>query len=341
MSHLNILLVVLALAITGALSELCHPQDKQTLLQIKKELGNPDSLSSWIPTNDCCKDNWEAISCGTEADSYRVYALVLKDLNLPKPYPIPPSIGNLPYLKFLSISFTQNIGIIPNIVGPIPPTITKLTMLRQLTITNTNISGHIPYFLSQIKTLDSIDLSYNKLSGYLPTWLPSLPNLISINLDSNRFSGPIPDSFGSFRKGFWLLSLAKNRLTGKIPATFAKLDGDIVDLSMNKLDGDASLLFGPRKYTMKIFLQYNMFAFDFGKLEFPKTLVMLDVSHNRIYGTLPKGLATLKNLVSLDVSYNNLCGKIPQGGNMKFFTEYVYAHNKCLCGSPLPSCKHF
>ncbi|KAK7400239.1 hypothetical protein VNO78_11440 [Psophocarpus tetragonolobus] len=231
MSHLSILLVFLALAFTGALSELCHPQDKQALLQIKKEFGNPDSLSSWIPTTDCCNENWFGVSCSTQTESYRVFWLKLYALNLPKPYPIPPSFGNLPYLKYLSISSTDNI------VGPIPPTIAKLTMLRELTVKNTNLSGPIPHFLSQIKTLESIDLSFNKLSGNLPAWLPSLPNISSINFDSNSFSGTIPDSFGSFRKGFSLLSLSSNRLTGNIPTTFAKLDVEIVNLSANKLEG--------------------------------------------------------------------------------------------------------
>ncbi|KAK7400237.1 hypothetical protein VNO78_11438 [Psophocarpus tetragonolobus] len=335
MSHLSIGVVLLVLAFTPALSELCNPQDKKVLLQIKKELGNPSNLSSWNPTTDCCDNNWEGVTCGAQDQSYRVYVLDLTDVYLPKPHPIPPSIGNLPYLKMLRFNM------IPNMVGTIPPIIAKLTNLRSLSITYTSISGQIPLFLSQMKTLESIDFSYNKLSGNLPHWLPSLPNIFSLSLDRNRFSGPIPDSFGSFPEGFTYLTLSGNRLTGNIPATLAKLDLKIVDLSKNMLEGDASLLFGSAKHTERIYLANNRFSFDLGKVGLSKILMILDVSHNRLYGTLPKRLPSLKHLIWLDVSYNNLCGEIPQGGNMKDISDSAYAHNNCLCGSPLPTCKRF
>lgn len=71
-----------------------------------------------------------------------------------------------------------------------------------------------------------------------------------------------------------------------------------------------------------------------------KTLEILDLSHNHLYGTLPEGLTSLKNLGFLDVSYNNLCGKTPRGGRLQKIDVSSYSHNKCLCGSPLPKCKH-
>ncbi|KAG5057775.1 hypothetical protein JHK82_012755 [Glycine max] len=324
MSRLSILILLLiVLSFSSALSELCNPRDKQVLLKIKKELGNPTTLSSWLPTTDCC-NNWVGVSCDTVTQTYRVDNLDLSDLNLPKPYSIPFSIGNIPYLEFLSITGT------PNIIGTIPPTITKLTKLRNLYIKYTNVSGQIPRFLSQIKTLEFLDLSYNKLSGNLPAWLPSLPNLVGISFDGNRISGAIPDSFGYFPKSFVMLSLSRNRLTGKIPATLAKLDVKFVYLSKNMLEGDASLLFGSEKHTRHMYLGNNSFAFDLGKLGLSKTLEGLDLSHNRLYGTLPKGLTSLKDLYYLDVSYNNLCGKIPRGGKLQEFDASTYAHNKCF-----------
>ncbi|KAK7400233.1 hypothetical protein VNO78_11434 [Psophocarpus tetragonolobus] len=328
------ILILIVLSVSPALSELCNPEDKQVLFQIKKELGNPSSLSSWLPSTDCCND-WVGVSCSFQTHPNRVKNLQLYNLNLPKPYLIPLSIGNLPYLEFIAI--TNN----PNIVGTIPPTITKLTKLRDLYIRDTNISGHIPHFLSQIKTLRFIDFSNNKLSGNLPSWLPSLPNLYAISFENNRISGTIPASFGSFSKSFALMMLSNNRLTGKLPATLAKLNLKIVNLSQNKLEGDASMLFGSWKRTENINLANNMFAFDLGKVGLSKMLESLHLSHNRIYGILPKELTSLKSLIWLDVSYNNLCGQIPQGGKLQTFDASFYAHNKCLCGSPLPSCKHF
>ncbi|KAK7400235.1 hypothetical protein VNO78_11436 [Psophocarpus tetragonolobus] len=328
-----IILLLIALSFTPALSEQCHPQDKQSLLQIKKELGNPSNLSSWLPTTDCC-DNWKGIHCtATQTQAYRVYWLELYDLNLPKPYPIPPSIVNLPYLQYLLITNTDNI------VGTIPPSITKLTQLRRLHIRYTNVSGPIPEFLSQMKTLEYILLANSKFSGTLPSWLPSLPKLTGIFIEGSDISGTIPDSFGSFSNVFRQMILSGNRLIGKIPATLGNLNLQVLDLSENMLEGDASMLFKAGKHMEQIYLNNNLFSFDFGKVEFSKTLKMIDISNNRIYGTLPKELTSLMHLQSFNVSYNNLCGEIPRGGGLKYTYESSYAHNKCLCGAPLPSCK--
>ena len=333
MSHLSILfLLLVALSFTPALSELCNPLDKQALLQIKRELGNPTNLSSWNPKTDCCNNNWVGVSCDTVTPTYRVDNLDLSEIYLTKPYPIPPSIGNLPYLKFLFITNS------PNIVGTIPTTITKLTKLRELYIRYTSVSGQIPHFLSQMKTLQFLEFSNCKLSGNLPTWLPSLPDLYGVAFDNNRISGAIPDSFGFVSKRFGYMTLSGNRLSGKIPSSLGKLDLKTVDLSRNKLEGDASVLFGSEKRTEMIYLAHNLFAFDFGKVRVPKVLDSLDVGHNRLYGTLPKGLTSLKNLYRFDVSYNKLCGEIPRGGKLQEIDESFYANNKCLCGSPLPAC---
>ncbi|KAK7400226.1 hypothetical protein VNO78_11427 [Psophocarpus tetragonolobus] len=327
------ILIVVLLYFTPALSEeLCNPQDKQVLLQIKNQLGNPATLSSWIPTTDCCNGTWQGVSCDTDTQTYRVNNLDLSNLNLPKQYPIPSSISNLPYLNFLSIRS------IPNLIGSIPPAIAKLTQLRYLYITHTNVSGAIPHSLSQIKTLVTLDFSYNALSGTLPASLSSLPNLVGITFDGNRISGAIPDSYGSFSKLFTAMTLSRNRLTGKIPATFANLNLAFVDLSRNMLEGDASVLFGSDKNKQKIKLAKNLFAFDLGKVGLSKNLNGLDLRNNRIYGALPQALTSLKFLHSLNVSFNNLCGEIPLGGNLQRFDVSSYANNKCLCGSPLPAC---
>ncbi|KAK7363233.1 hypothetical protein VNO77_05367 [Canavalia gladiata] len=328
-----LLLPLVLLLIPTTLSQQCNPQDKKALLQIKKELGNPTSLSSWLPTTDCCNRTWQGVLCDTDTKTYRVNNLDLSDLNLPKPYPIPPSIANLPYVNFLSIRNN------PNLVGVIPPAIAKLTKLHYLYISHTNISGNIPDFLSQIKSLVTLDFSYNTLSGTLPASISTLPNLVGITFDGNRLSGPIPESYGSFSKLFTSMTISRNQLSGKIPASLANLNLAFVDLSRNMLQGDASVLFGSQKNTQKIILAKNSLAFDLGKVGLSKNLEGLDLRNNHIYGTLPEGLTALKFLHRLNVSFNSLCGEIPQGGNLQRFDVSSYLYNKCLCGSPLPPCK--
>jgi len=315
--------------IIPSLSEKCNQLDKKALLQIKQEFGNPTKLSSWDPTNnDCCNDKWKGVSC----DSDRVANLGLDDLNLPKPVPFPPSITNLPFLADFSLSR------IPNLVGTIPPSISKLTQLEYLTLSHTSISGEIPNTLSQIKTLLSIDFTNNKLTGPLPATLSSLPKLERISLDGNQLTGTIPESYGSFPKSFMSMTISRNLLSGKIPASLVKLNLEHLDLSLNALEGDASVFFGSKKKTQHIMLGMNSLAFDIGKVGLSKYLETVDLRNNKIYGTLPKGLTKLMFLGEFNVSYNSLCGEIPIGGELQRFDEYCYAHNVCLCGSPLQPC---
>ncbi|XP_004493557.1 polygalacturonase inhibitor-like [Cicer arietinum] len=316
-----------------ALSEKCNPQDKKALLRIKKELNNPYVLASWDPHTDCCE--WYCIEC--DEKTHRITALTIQssvpDTNLSGH--IPPSVGDLPYLE--NLEFHK----FPRLTGPIQPTIAKLTNLKYLLITWTNVSGPIPSFLSQLKNLQLLHLSFNNLTGPIPPSLSQLSNLLSLKLDRNKLTGPIPDSFGSFKKPGPDIILSHNQLSGPIPASLGQLDPERIDFSRNKLEGDASMLFGSKKRTQILDVSRNLLSFDFSKVDFPKqSLIWLDLNHNKIYGNIPVALTKVENLQQFNVSYNSLCGKIPQGGELqKRFDEYAYFHNKCLCGPPLPPCK--
>ncbi|CAK8578084.1 unnamed protein product [Lathyrus sativus] len=320
-----VLLILTARHSTLSLSEQCNLYDRNTLLQIKKELGNPTKLSSWNPTTDCC-DNWYGVSCDYNTSLYRVIHLGFDNLDLPQPVQIPPSITNLPFL--LCLSLDNN----PNLVGTIPPTIANLTRLEYFFLSHTSISGEIPNTLSKNKRLLSLDFSNSKLTG-------PLPNIGGIIFSGNKLTGTIPESYGSFPESFTVLNLSRNRLSGKVPASLAKLNLLFVELEHNMLEGDASVFFGSKKSTFKILLGKNSFSFDIGKVGLSKDLRALDLSNNKIYGSLPEGLTKLKYLHELNVSNNNLCGQIPKGGEMQRFDDSSYAHNKCLCGSPLVACK--
>jgi Leucine-rich repeat (LRR) protein len=305
MSTKLFLLLILLSHVASSLSEGCHPQDKKALLQIKKELNNPTLLSSWNPHTNCCDDSsWYGVICAPSSN--RVFSLLF-EANDEISSTFPPSIGNLPTLEHILLYK------LPNLIGSIPQSITKLTNLKSLTISATGISSAIPNYIAKLKSLTFLDLSENHLSGKLPPNLFHLPNIEAMYLQNNKLTGPIPSSL-------------------------ARLNSSVVDLSHNWFEGDASMFFGFAKKTETIDLSWNMLAFDMGRLEFPKTLKHLDVSHNRVYGKLPEGVT---NLEWLDVSYNRLCGEIPKGGIVQAMGKKSFSHNKCLCGSPLPSCKKY
>ncbi|MED6158006.1 hypothetical protein PIB30_028828 [Stylosanthes scabra] len=320
--------VLLVSAAVGA-KERCNPQDKKALLQLKKDLNNPYVLASWNPDEDCC--TWYCVECDSKTNriiTFSIYLSVPEGKNFTAQ--IPNSIAGLPYLQTLELHH------LPYLTGPLNPAIAKLTNLNFIRITRTNISGPVPAFLGQLKNLNFLDLSFNNLTGSIPPELAQLPKLETLHLDRNHLTGPIPPSFGSFKSNNPYVYLSHNNLSGPIPPSFLKLNFTTLDLSRNKLVGDASGLFGADKGTQTIDLSRNQFAFDLSKVKFPKTLIYLDLNHNKIYGEIPAQLTSL-DLQFLNVSYNRLCGKIPVGGRLQDQDVYSYLHNKCLCGSPLPN----
>ncbi|KAL6273064.1 hypothetical protein ACE6H2_023756 [Prunus campanulata] len=195
---------------------------------------------------------------------------------------------------------------------------------------------------SALKNLTFLELSYNNLTGSIPNSLSQFSNLDTLHLDRNKLTAllacPIPKSFGEFHGSVLALYLSHNQLSGKIPTSLAKLDFSTIDFSRNKLEGDASMLFGLNKTTQKVDLSRNLLEFDLSKVKFSKSLSSLDLNHNKITGSIPVEL-TQGDLQYLNVSYNRLCGQIPVGGKLQSFDSSTYFHNRCLCGTPLPSCK--
>nr|AAP92912.1 polygalacturonase-inhibiting protein [Pyrus hybrid cultivar] len=309
-----------------ALSDLCNPDDKKVLLQIKKAFGDPYVLASWKSDTDCC--DWYCVTCDSTTNRINSLTIFAGQVS----GQIPALVGDLPYLE--TLEFHKQ----PNLTGPIQPAIAKLKGLKFLRLSWTNLSGSVPDFLSQLKNLTFLDLSFNNLTGAIPSSLSELPNLDALRLDRNKLTGHIPISFGQFIGNVPDLCLSHNQLSGNIPTSFAQMDFGSIDLSRNKLEGDASVIFVLNKTTQIVDLSRNLLEFNLSKVEFPTSLTSLDINHNKIYGSIPVEFTQL-NFQFLNVSYNRLCGQIPVGGKLQSFDEYSYFHNRCLCGAPLPSCK--
>ncbi|KAE8653470.1 hypothetical protein Csa_006926 [Cucumis sativus] len=194
--------------------------------------------------------------------------------------------------------------------GPIPKSISKLSILHILDLSNNDLVGTIPTEMGQLMGMvnslktpvtssDIIPVVFSTFLGNLThlivNWkksfisLPAGPNLdiyVLLDLSGNHLSGQIPTSIGDL-KSIKLLNLADNNLSGNIPSTF-------------------------------------------GNLEHVETL---DLSHNKLSGSIPKSLAKLHQLAVLDVSNNQLTGRIPVGGQMSTMNILsYYANNSGLCG---------
>lgn len=321
------LLITTSSFITSQSAELCHPIDKNALLQIKAHLGpNTTFFSSWQPNTDCCH-TWINVGCNSRTN--RVNYLSIGQNN--------ELIGEIPriiwQLTGLEILYFNDM---PGLTGRIPLSISNLINLQELNLFRTNLSGKIPSFLGHLNNLTLLNLSENQFSGLIPGSLCRLTNLRQLNLFKNKLTGSIPESFGSFKNNL-ALQVQDNYLSGLIPKSLSQAGFSWLDLSNNQFTGDASFLFR-NKNLILIYLKNNAFSFNFSKVVFNLRLRGLDVSHNMIYGSLPKQLSQLP-LEVFNVTYNQLCGQIPTGNWLTRFRADSFGNNKCLCGGPLKACK--
>lgn len=217
---------------------------------------------------------------------------------------IPPSLGQVPRLRVLSLS--QN-----NLKGHIPSQIGGLVCLEQLDLSYNNLSGQIPMEIGNLKSLTILDLSGNEIEGNLPYSIGLLQDLQKIDLNSNRLTGEVPSVLGNLKR-LVLLDLSHNFLSGPIPEALSSL----VVLEYFVFDGN------PLKTRIPLFIgslkKLKSVSFSGCDLIGPipncfatlKNLTALSLDNNSLSGPFPTSLGSLLNLDQLNLSYNNLSGVI-------------------------------
>jgi Leucine-rich repeat (LRR) protein len=153
---------------------------------------------------------------------------------------IPPEIGNLTNLTYLSLGFNQLTGEIPpeignltnltnlvlwgnQLTGSIPPEIGNLTNLTELYLFNNELTGSIPPEIGNLTNLINLNLRSNNLTGSIPPEIGNLTNLIGLFLYDNQLTGEIPPEIGNLTNLTWLW-LYNNQLTGEIPESICDLN---------------------------------------------------------------------------------------------------------------------
>ncbi|KAJ3687800.1 hypothetical protein LUZ61_016964 [Rhynchospora tenuis] len=276
--------------------------DGAVLLKIKEQLGNPEALSSWAKGLDFCNGSgniypYTYIGCtSTGRVSYLGFAsFPTSDV------PFPNEICRLTELEVLFIDHVFGFN------GPLPSCINKLVHLDTILIHRTSLSGHLPDF-HNLNNLTYLEISQSGISGPIPPSLSSLPNLQTLDLHWNDLNGTIPPALVHLPTA--ALYLNDNSLSGELPRCYGEVNIRAIDVSTNRLTGDASFLFGKDKTFTYINLSKNQFTFDLSYIEIPENLTFLDISFNGIYGKVPDSLATARDskLVSVDLKFNPLCG---------------------------------
>ncbi|CAL4980029.1 unnamed protein product [Urochloa decumbens] len=216
------------------------------------------------------------------------------------------SLGNCRQLQKLGISenhFTSG-SLNPNHLGNLS---TNLVIFEA---DRSQIIGDLPATLSNLSALRILSFANNQLSKASPESIVKLENLGELDISMNSISGPILKNIGMLRR-IDKLYLHNNKISGSIPDGIANLTMlRYLDLSYNKLSSNCTSLFHLDSIII-LNVSNNLLGVlpsDLGNM--PSILVM-DLSNNRLAGHLPNSFANLEMLTDLNFSHNSLDGSIP------------------------------
>lgn len=256
---------------------------------------------------------------------------------------IPVSLSNASRLEFLDMGINHFSGKLPTNFG-------GLNFLWKIDFSENNLGGgdandmSIIDDLTNCSSLQVLKLEINRLGGKLPNSVGNLSNQFnSLFLWRNQLFGEIPPSVGNLLN-LRILSLRNNLLTGSIPVDICKLQKlAILSLGFNKLSGKIPPSLGNLTQLITLRLEYN-------KLNGPipssiggcRMLSFLNITANNLNGTIPRQLFSIFRLsVLLDLSQNSLFGSLPpEIGNLVNLNELDLSENKLSGGVPgtLGSC---
>jgi Leucine-rich repeat (LRR) protein len=149
-------------------------------------------------------------------------------------------------------------------VGSLPASIGKLTMLKELELSGNDVHGPLPSSIGYMENLEKIRLDDTLISGILPaaevSYLPKLvsfsasrdsksgrpifgpvppfdkvPNLESLFLNGHDLSGPLPSSFLSASTYVRDVVLSDNAITGSLPLQMAAHTSINLELGNNRI----------------------------------------------------------------------------------------------------------
>ncbi|XP_022854237.1 leucine-rich repeat receptor-like serine/threonine-protein kinase BAM3 [Olea europaea var. sylvestris] len=245
---------------------------------------------------------------------------------------IHPELGNLKSLDTMFLHLNRLYGIVPKELG-------NLTNLVNLDLSFNALNGEIPYEMINLKKLRLLNLFLNRLHGRIPDFIADYPELQVLGLWMNNFTGTIPANLG-LNQNLQDLDLSSNRLTGTIPKgvcaskqlkililnknfLFGSIPEDLgtcsslvrMRLGQNYLNGSIpdGFIYLPELNFLE--LQNNMLSGTLSERgtssSNPTKLGQMNLSNNRLSGSLPFSLSNLSSLQILLLSGNNFSGPIP------------------------------
>ncbi|KAL8512658.1 hypothetical protein ACS0TY_018959 [Phlomoides rotata] len=213
---------------------------------------------------------------------------------------LPSDWANMKDLVILNVNYN-------NLSGEIPHSLGSLSKLRTLHLRGNNFSGELPTTLRNCRLLQLMDIGENRFTGNIPPWLGE--NLAFLSLTRNMFYGFIPPEICRLTQ-IQLLDLSDNNLTGKIPKCFDNFTA-LVDKNWTTTTSIVILYEAPWGYMDYALVQWKGRSAEYNRIL--GLLKLIDLSSNKLVGSIPESFSKLKGLISLNLSRNGLTGSIIPG----------------------------
>ncbi|KAK2360986.1 receptor protein [Trifolium repens] len=250
--------------------------------------------------------------------------------------PIPLMLSMFSSLQSLFLDGNSLSGSIPR---SIPSELTKLESLKYLDISQNKLVGCVPSFVNSSTLI--IHLSDNNLSCLSKNMFGERSSIVTLDLSNNAIINGFHDLIHDLHlTEVDILLLKGNNFKGDIPKQVCNLtDLTILDLSYNSFVGEIPSCFGKMPFENKDperlrtqFIGYVKPEVDraaikrFGKerdsftskrrSETYTTNILIymsgiDLSHNKLNGSIPSELGNLTRIRALNLSNNFFTGKIP------------------------------
>uniref|UniRef100_J3MBT2 non-specific serine/threonine protein kinase n=2 Tax=Oryza brachyantha TaxID=4533 RepID=J3MBT2_ORYBR len=185
--------------------------------------------------------------------------------------------------------------------------------LRIIDISNNNLRGYFPSWLIE----NNINLSFlylrgNSFRGPLALPLKVHNTLLWLDASCNRLRN-LPMDINSTFPNLFHLNLSRNNFHGFYPSAFRYMSSlSLLDFSYNNItDNIGAALVGAMSHISVLILSGNSF---YGS--FPRHLILPFINHlvlndNNITGNIPENFCQSLQLTVLDVSSNKLTGSLP------------------------------
>nr|AMM42923.1 LRR-RLK [Vernicia montana] len=224
-----------------------------------------------------------------------------------------------------------------NISGQIPESLGNFRSLRSLRLFGNSLSGSVPASIEKLSFLKDLDLSANKLSGKIPESIGKLEALTYLDLFGNSWVGNISEIHFLALKNLKLFSISsvnKSLVFDMRQEWIPPFSLQVILINDCQMGPKFTAWLQTQKELVRITLIGAAISDSipgwFWKLT--PQIRWMELQNNQLQGTLPESLSFSPEAVRLDLSYNRLEGSIPLCSNIQSLS---FSNN--LFSGPIPS----